>query len=113
MQFPPPQNLTVEQTDYTLGAFEKRTATAAFSAKGDWTLSIVYDDAEAGDETDADAAWLTADAAGRAGRRAGVPRRAVRDRRAPGGRPPQARPAAGCPAACPAEQRIMKVSLRG
>ncbi|OUN60313.1 BACON domain-containing protein [Alistipes sp. An66] len=64
MQFPPPQNLTVEQTDYTLGAFEKRTATAAFSAKGDWTLSIVYDDAEAGDETDADAAWLTADAAG-------------------------------------------------
>ena len=62
--FPLPQNLTVEQTDYTLGAFEKRTATAAFSAKGDWTLSIVYDDAEAGDETDADAAWLTADAAG-------------------------------------------------
>ena len=61
--FPPPQNLTVEQTDYTLGAFEKRTATAAFSAKGDWTLSIVYDNDEAGDETDADAAWLTADAA--------------------------------------------------
>ena len=55
---PLPENLTVEQTDYTLGAFEKRTATAAFSAKGDWTLSIVYDDA------DADAAWLTADAAG-------------------------------------------------
>ena len=53
---PLPENLTVEQTDYTLGAFEKRTATAAFSAKGDWTLSIVYDDA--------DAAWLTADAAG-------------------------------------------------
>ena len=60
--FPLPQNLTVEQTDYTLGAFEKRTATAAFSAKGDWTLSIVYDNDEAGDETDA--AWLTADAAG-------------------------------------------------
>ena len=55
---PLPENLTVEQTDYTLDAFEKRTATAAFSAKGDWTLSIVYDDA------DADAAWLTADAAG-------------------------------------------------
>ena len=55
---PLPENLTVEQTDYTLGAFEKRTATAAFSEKGDWTLSIVYDDA------DADAAWLTADAAG-------------------------------------------------
>ena len=32
---PPPQNLTVEQTDYTLGAFEKRTATAAFTAKGE------------------------------------------------------------------------------
>ena len=59
-----PENLTVEQTDYTLGAFEKRTATVAFSAKGDWTLSIVYDNDEAGDETDADAAWLTADAAG-------------------------------------------------
>ena len=60
--FPLPQNLTVEQTDYTLDAFEKRTATAAFSAKGDWTLSIVYDDADAGDETGT--AWLTADAAG-------------------------------------------------
>ena len=32
---PPPQNLTVEQTDYTLDAFEKRTATAAFTAKGE------------------------------------------------------------------------------
>ena len=61
---PLPENLTVEQTDYTLDAFEKRTATAAFSAKGDWTLSIVYDNDEAGDETDADAAWLTADVAG-------------------------------------------------
>ena len=72
---PPPApepELTVEQTDYTLGAFEERTATAAFTAKGDWTLSIVYDNTETGDETgdeagdeaDADAAWLTADAAG-------------------------------------------------
>mgnify|MGYP006069744131 CR=1 FL=1 len=61
---PLPENLTVEQTDYTLGPIEERTATVVFSAKGDWTLSIVYDDAEAGDETDADAAWLTADAAG-------------------------------------------------
>ena len=61
---PSPENLTVEQTDYTLGPIEERTATVVFSAKGDWTLSIVYDDAEAGDETDADAAWLTADAAG-------------------------------------------------
>ena len=55
---PLPENLTVEQTDYTLGPIEERTATVVFSAKGDWTLSIVYDDA------DADAAWLTADAAG-------------------------------------------------
>ena len=61
---PLPENLTVEQTDYTLGPIEERTATVVFSAKGDWTLSIVYDDADAGDGTDADAAWLTADAAG-------------------------------------------------
>ena len=61
---PSPENLTVEQTDYMLGAFEERTATVVFSAKEEWTLSIVYDDAEAGDETDADAAWLTADVAG-------------------------------------------------
>ena len=55
---PLPENLTVEQTDYTLGPIEERTATVVFSAKEEWTLSIVYDDA------DADAAWLTADAAG-------------------------------------------------
>ena len=55
---PLPENLTVEQTDYTLGPIEERTATVVFSAKEEWTLSIVYD------ETDADAAWLTADAAG-------------------------------------------------
>ena len=61
---PLPENLTVEQTDYTLGPIEERTATVVFSAKEEWTLSIVYDDAEAGDETDADAAWLTAEAAG-------------------------------------------------
>ena len=54
----PEPELTVEQTDYTLDAFEERTATAAFTAKGDWSLSIVYDNAET------DAAWLTADAAG-------------------------------------------------
>ena len=53
---PLPENLTVEQTDYTLGPIEERTATVVFSAKEEWTLSIVYDDA--------DAAWLTADAAG-------------------------------------------------
>ena len=66
---PSPENLTVEQTDYMLGAFEERTATAVFTATADWTLSVVYDEPEtgAGDETgaaDADAAWLTADAAG-------------------------------------------------
>ena len=66
---PLPENLTVEQTDYKLDAFEERTATAAFTATADWTLSIVYDEPEtgAGDETGAagaDAAWLTADVAG-------------------------------------------------
>ena len=66
---PSPENLTVEQTDYTLGAFEERTATAVFTATADWTLSVVYDEPEtgAGDETGAagaDAAWLTADVAG-------------------------------------------------
>ena len=66
---PLPENLTVEQTDYMLGAFEERTATAVFTATADWTLSIVYDEPEtgAGDETGAagaDAAWLTADVAG-------------------------------------------------
>ena len=66
---PSPENLTVEQTDYMLGAFEERTATAVFTATADWTLSIVYDEPEtgAGDETGAagaDAAWLTADVAG-------------------------------------------------
>ena len=68
--YPPlPENLTVEQTDYTLGAFEERTATAVFTATADWTLSVVYDEPEtgAGDETGAagaDAAWLTAEVAG-------------------------------------------------
>ena len=66
---PLPENLTVEQTDYKLDAFEERTATAVFTATADWTLSIVYDEPEtgAGDETGAagaDAAWLTADVAG-------------------------------------------------
>ena len=66
---PSPENLTVEQTDYTLGAFEERTATAVFTATADWTLSVVYDEPEtgAGDETGAagaDAAWLTAEVAG-------------------------------------------------
>ena len=66
---PLPENLTVEQTDYKLDAFEERTATAVFTATADWTLSVVYDEPEtgAGDETGAagaDAAWLTADVAG-------------------------------------------------
>ncbi len=75
--FPPPQSLTVEQTDYTLDAFEERTATAAFTAKDDWTLSIVYDNAEAGDETGT--AWLTADAAGGAAGEQSVGMSAVRN----------------------------------
>ena len=39
-------NLTIEQTEYTLDADEERTATVAFTAAADWTLSVVYDDAE-------------------------------------------------------------------
>ena len=54
---PPAQNLTVEQTDCTLGAFEQRTATAVFTATADWTLAVVYDDADA--ETDANTDWLS------------------------------------------------------
>ena len=41
-----PGNLTIEQTEYTLDAAEERTATVAFTAAADWTLSVVYDDAE-------------------------------------------------------------------
>ena len=41
-----PGNLTIEQTEYTLDADEERTATVAFIAAADWTLSVVYDDAE-------------------------------------------------------------------
>ena len=39
-------NLTIEKTEYTLDADEERTATVAFIAAADWTLSVVYDDAE-------------------------------------------------------------------
>ena len=48
-----PGNLTIEQTEYTLDADEERTATVAFTAAADWTLSVVYDDAESS------ADWLT------------------------------------------------------
>ena len=41
-----PGNLTIEKTEYTLDADEERTATVAFTATADWTLSVVYDDAE-------------------------------------------------------------------
>ena len=46
---PPPApepTLTIEQTEYTLDADEERTATVAFTAAADWTLSVVSDDAE-------------------------------------------------------------------
>ena len=76
---PLPENLTVEQTDYTLGPIEERTATVVFSAKGDWTLSVVYNETEAEDETDAEAAWLTADAAGGAAGEQSVGMSAVRN----------------------------------
>ena len=59
----PELELTVEQTEYTLGAVEERTATAVFTAKNDWTLSVVYDnaatEAATDDETATEAAWLT------------------------------------------------------
>ena len=48
-----PGNLTVEQTEYTLDADEERTATVAFTATADWTLSVAYDDAASS------ADWLT------------------------------------------------------
>ncbi len=43
---PRPENLTIEKTEYALDAVEERTATVAFTAAADWTLSVVYDDAE-------------------------------------------------------------------
>ena len=46
-------NLTIEKTEYTLDADEERTATVAFTAAADWTLSVAYDDAESS------ADWLT------------------------------------------------------
>ena len=42
--------LTVGQTEYTLGAAEDRTAAATFTAPADWTLTVTYEDA---------ADWLT------------------------------------------------------
>lgn len=50
---PLPGTLTIEKTEYALDAVENRTATVAFSAAADWTLSVVYDDAESATE------WLT------------------------------------------------------
>lgn len=43
---PRPENLTIEKTEYALDAVEERTTTVAFTAAADWTLSVVYDDAE-------------------------------------------------------------------
>ena len=50
---PLPGNLSIEKTEYALDAVENRTATVAFTAAADWTLSVVYDDAESA------ANWLT------------------------------------------------------
>ena len=44
-----PQELTIEQTDYMLGAIDNRSATISFSAAADWTLTVI----------DANADWLT------------------------------------------------------
>ena len=43
---PEQTEIVIEQTEYTLDADEERTATVAFTAAADWTLSVVYDDAE-------------------------------------------------------------------
>ena len=40
--------LTVGQTEYTLGAAEDRTAAATFTAPADWTLTVTYEDAADG-----------------------------------------------------------------
>lgn len=44
-----PQELTIEQTDYMLGAIDNRSATISFTASADWTLTVI----------DANADWLT------------------------------------------------------
>ena len=43
---PEKTEIVIGQTEYTLDAVEERTATVAFTAAADWTLSVVYDDAE-------------------------------------------------------------------
>ena len=50
---PEQTEIVIEQTEYTLDADEERTATVAFTATADWTLSVAYDDAESA------ADWLT------------------------------------------------------
>ncbi len=50
---PLPGNLTIEKTEYALDAVENRTTEVTFTAPADWTLSVVYDDAES------TANWLT------------------------------------------------------
>ena len=68
---PRPENLTIEKTEYALDAVEERTATVAFTAAADWTLSVVYDDAESSadwlsvtpsvvyDDAESSADWLS------------------------------------------------------
>lgn len=50
---PLPGNLAIEKTEYALDAVENRTTEVTFTAQADWTLSVVYDDAESA------ANWLT------------------------------------------------------
>ena len=50
---PLPGNLSIEKTEYALDAVENRTTEVTFTAPADWTLSVVYDDAESA------ANWLT------------------------------------------------------
>lgn len=48
----PIPELTVGQTEYTLGAVEGRTATVTFKTNVEWTIAVSYE----GTDTD----WLTA-----------------------------------------------------
>ena len=50
---PLPGTLSIEKTEYALDAVENRTTEVTFTAPADWTLSVVYDDAESA------ANWLT------------------------------------------------------
>ena len=51
---PEKTEIVIEKTEYALDAVENRTTEVTFTAPADWTLSVVYDDAESS------ADWLSA-----------------------------------------------------